>query len=498
MARDESAGRSHPGRPVGLGTPITRSPAVPEPTPEPPPGLTVSAAPMALAREIAAAAGVELDRVLVHRGPEIDRRAQDLGAAAYAVDDTVHVGSAAGPDDSVEARALVAHELTHVAQQRRLGSALPEEASAAGGELEAEALAVEQAVRYGAALPDLSHPRRAERSGAGPDPQGVVRADAGPRRSPVRGEGGPGLDPGRPMAAFGQAVGVPESGVAVRGRVQRRAAAPIHPHAPAPVSASASPQATPAAPAPTSSPSATPAATTAPAAAAAAAPAAQPTGWAGFETALGNDARSMVLEAWSLEEPGSSSSSAGGGTQQEQFNQIAGAALNRLNDERSARGEAPLSQLPHDEEMRIMAQIQGGTASTGGLGHGGHQPAPIRNWDDFGSAITNDLADEYGSFFGIEGSTLTGAAATDTAAATGTTPAAPATAAGTTASAPAAGTAATGTSATGTAAAAAHAEEPEEPDLELLTTQLYDRIRSRLRRELLLDRERAGLLSDFR
>jgi hypothetical protein len=286
--------------------------------------------------------------------------------------------------------------------------------------------------------------------------------------------------------------------------VQRRATAPIHPHAPASASVSASPQAAPAATPPTSATSATPAATTAPAAAttapaaAAVAPAAQPTGWAGFETALGNDARSMVLEAWSLEEPGSSSSSAGGGTQQEQFNQIAGAALNRLNDERSARGEAPLSQLPHDEEMRIMAQIQGGTASTGGLGHGGHQPAPIRNWDDFGSAITNDLADEYGSFFGIEGSTLTGAAATDTAAATGTTPAAPATAAGTTASAPAAGTAATGTSATGTAAAAAHAEEPEEPDLELLTTQLYDRIRSRLRRELLLDRERAGLLSDFR
>jgi hypothetical protein len=450
---------------------------------------------MALAREIAAAAGVELDRVLVHRGPEIDRRAQDLGAAAYAVDDAVHVGSAAGPDDSAEARALVAHELTHVAQQRRLGSALPEEASVAGGELEAEALAVEQAVRYGAALPDLTHPRRAERSGAGPDPGGVVRAAAGPRRSPARGEGGPGSDPGRPMAAFGQAVGVPENGGAVRGRVQRRATAPIHPHAPASASVSASPAATP----PTSATSATPAATTAPAAAttapaaAAVAPAAQPTGWAGFETALGNDARSMVLEAWSLEEPGSSSSSAGGGTQQEQFNQIAGAALIRLNDERGARGEAPLSQLPHDEEMRIMAQIQGGTAATGGLGHGGNQPAPIRNWDDFGSAVTNDLADQYGSFFGIEGSTLTGAAATDTAAATGTTPAAPAAAAGPTAS-----TSATGTPATGTSAAAAHAEEPDEPDLELLTTQLYDRIRSRLRRELLLDRERAGLLSDFR
>jgi hypothetical protein len=38
----------------------------------------------------------------------------------------------------------------------------------------------------------------------------------------------------------------------------------------------------------------------------------------------------------------------------------------------------------------------------------------------------------------------------------------------------------------------------ERIDLEELSTRLYDRLRSRLRLELLIDRERAGLLSDFR
>ena len=35
-------------------------------------------------------------------------------------------------------------------------------------------------------------------------------------------------------------------------------------------------------------------------------------------------------------------------------------------------------------------------------------------------------------------------------------------------------------------------------DVEELVTKIYDRVRSRLRLEFLIDRERAGLLSDFR
>ena len=35
-------------------------------------------------------------------------------------------------------------------------------------------------------------------------------------------------------------------------------------------------------------------------------------------------------------------------------------------------------------------------------------------------------------------------------------------------------------------------------DVEDLVTRIYDRVRSRLRNEFLIDRERAGLLTDFR
>ncbi|HEV8569675.1 MAG TPA: DUF4157 domain-containing protein, partial [Actinoplanes sp.] len=86
---------------------------------------TAASPPPALAREVGAASGVDLDGVVVHRGPDVDRRAEQLGAAAFAVDDAVHLGSAAGPDDGAAARALLAHELTHIAQQRKLGQAIP-------------------------------------------------------------------------------------------------------------------------------------------------------------------------------------------------------------------------------------------------------------------------------------------------------------------------------------------------------------------------------------
>jgi hypothetical protein len=40
--------------------------------------------------------------------------------------------------------------------------------------------------------------------------------------------------------------------------------------------------------------------------------------------------------------------------------------------------------------------------------------------------------------------------------------------------------------------------DTDDLDLDELAGRLYDRLRSRLRMELLLDRERAGMLTDFR
>ncbi|HEY0638289.1 MAG TPA: hypothetical protein VGD67_11635, partial [Pseudonocardiaceae bacterium] len=71
--------------------------------------------------------------------------------------------------------------------------------------------------------------------------------------------------------------------------------------------------------------------------------------------------------------------------------------------------------------------------------------------------------------------------------------------------APAAGGGGTGTGSGSGGASGAHHDgadaehiDTDRLDLDELAVRLYDRLRSRLRSELLVDRERAGLLSDFR
>jgi hypothetical protein len=58
-------------------------------------------------------------------------------------------------------------------------------------------------------------------------------------------------------------------------------------------------------------------------------------------------------------------------------------------------------------------------------------------------------------------------------------------------------TATASSAATSSAPGPAGAAHPDE-NLDALAGKLYDRIRSRLKSELLLDRERAGLLTDLR
>ena len=153
----------------------------------------VEAPPSALTREIATTYGTDLDAVMVHRGPTVDRRARNLRADAYATDDAVHLPSTAGRIDSVEARALIAHELVHLAQQRHLGAALPDETSAGGAHLEAIALAVEAAVRSGGPLPSPTHPQHGLQATPpvpghpvpGPDPRTRAARNRDRRRLPA-------------------------------------------------------------------------------------------------------------------------------------------------------------------------------------------------------------------------------------------------------------------------------------------------------------------------
>jgi Domain of unknown function (DUF4157) len=426
----------------------------------------------ALVRDVVAATGVDLDRVLVHRGPEVDRQATQLDAAAFAADDRVHLGSVAGHDEGPEARALIAHELVHVAQQRRLGGTVADESSAEGIRLEAEAVAVEQAVRESRPLPQLTNSTPVESRAAG-RPAGVLShpALAGP---------------------------VPQ-GVVVRGRVQRRPLDLGH----APSSAVTAQPAAQAPAGPPQTPASPPVAPQTPATP-------PPTAGQRFSAlgeGLASDMGDMVLASWSLDQghevstrgsgngggtPGSANGGGNGSTngsassgdgRQEQFNRLAQPALERLNEERAARGEHPLATLPPEEEDRIWRQVDqgGGPGPAGGVrggpgggvgaGRGGATQQPIRSWHDLGTAVTGDVSDMIGSSFGLDVAEL---ARADSPAA---------------------------------ASAAARNDphhdqhkkiEPDDIDLDELGHRLYDRIRSRLRLELLLDRERAGLLSDFR
>jgi hypothetical protein len=64
------------------------------------------------------ATGVDLDLARVHTGGTVDAAADALGAKAFSVGRDVHVASAHYQPHTAAGNWLLAHELTHVAQQR--------------------------------------------------------------------------------------------------------------------------------------------------------------------------------------------------------------------------------------------------------------------------------------------------------------------------------------------------------------------------------------------
>ncbi|MGI8928506.1 MAG: eCIS core domain-containing protein [Candidatus Limnocylindrales bacterium] len=81
--------------------------------------------------------------VKVHRGTLASELAESLDAKAFTHQGEIYLPSSAGPMGSVAARSLIAHEMTHVAQQRAYGSRLPQEHTSHGQELERTAAAAE-------------------------------------------------------------------------------------------------------------------------------------------------------------------------------------------------------------------------------------------------------------------------------------------------------------------------------------------------------------------
>lgn len=102
--------------------------------------------------------GVDVSDVLVHRTPAAATEARTLGARAFTRDAEVYLPEDAGPLDSPKASGLLAHELVHVVQQRTLGPSLPSVTTAAGAELEAEAVRAEHEHGGGHTAAELVHP----------------------------------------------------------------------------------------------------------------------------------------------------------------------------------------------------------------------------------------------------------------------------------------------------------------------------------------------------
>jgi hypothetical protein len=108
-------------------------------------------------RTVAAAVGrlhrANVGDVQIERGKEADRLAATAHARAVTRGGEVFIPASAGRLDTGRGAGLLAHELTHVIQQRRLGNSVPLEHSPAGRRLESEAAMTERHVRGDAGEP---------------------------------------------------------------------------------------------------------------------------------------------------------------------------------------------------------------------------------------------------------------------------------------------------------------------------------------------------------
>ena len=137
--------------------------------------------------------GADLSAVPVHRGESSEQAAVALQAKAFTTGGEVHLPSSVGSLASGEGRSVLAHELTHVAQQRRLGTT-PDENTAAGQAMEEEARQVGEHI----GRPSASRLALASQRMAAPVPVrsvvpsaprapvvGTLAHRAGPRESPL-------------------------------------------------------------------------------------------------------------------------------------------------------------------------------------------------------------------------------------------------------------------------------------------------------------------------
>jgi hypothetical protein len=130
-------------------------------------------------KAVSAATGQAPDAVTVHEGAHSHAETQALNAEAFTRDGEIYLAGDASLD-SPRGQALLAHELTHVVQQRGGTERMPDETTREGRAHEEAALKVERALAKQVETPSpssLDHARGSEPSGSAPvnAPQGVQR-----------------------------------------------------------------------------------------------------------------------------------------------------------------------------------------------------------------------------------------------------------------------------------------------------------------------------------
>jgi hypothetical protein len=112
----------------------------------------------AVRAEVGTRFGLDLAHVPVDRSPDAALEAHLAGARAFTTESGIVIPPAAGTLNGGEGAALLAHELTHVAQRARIGRVVPDEASPQGRLLEGEARRTEMVYARGQQLADVLGP----------------------------------------------------------------------------------------------------------------------------------------------------------------------------------------------------------------------------------------------------------------------------------------------------------------------------------------------------
>jgi hypothetical protein len=131
--------------------------------------------------------------VKIHRDGEAGQTSSALEARSFTHGGEIFLPASHGPLTSGTGKALLAHELTHVTQQRRLGSSLPAEHTPHGKSLEAEAVAAERSPDMSLAKPSSGGAAAtATLSSTGADvPSTAPTTQPAPQRAPADGSPAP-------------------------------------------------------------------------------------------------------------------------------------------------------------------------------------------------------------------------------------------------------------------------------------------------------------------